>query len=125
MLRDNDNGGAALGQLGVLEGPALRTPGHHEPGVGVVGHAVGCGGGIEGGAKVCLSHPDIQLHRFAAIEKPIEVLMEKGPDAAVEPQPFPHAVTEQKARVVDRHLGLGPGHQFAVDPNLDGLVPGV
>ena len=100
------------------------APGH-EPGVGVVGHAVGRGGGFQGGAKVCLGQADIQLDRFAAIEKPIEVLVEKGPDAAVEPQPLPHAVTQQKARVVDRHLGLGPGYQFPVDPYLDRLVPGV
>jgi hypothetical protein len=40
-----------------------------------------------------LGHADSQLDGFAAIEKPIEVRIKKRPNAAVEPQPFPHAIT--------------------------------
>jgi hypothetical protein len=77
----------------MLKGPTLRAPGDHEPSVGVVGHAVGRSGGIEGGANFRLGHADSQLDGFAAIEKPIEVRIKKRPNAAVEPQPFPHPIT--------------------------------
>ena len=97
------------GDAGVLVRRALHPPGHHQPYVHAVGHAVGLQRGVGGAAQLVPAEPDVEGDGGRALVEPVEVALEEHRVAAVRPQALPYAVAEHEAGVEHRHHRLGPG----------------
>ena len=125
MLRDDRHRGAGAAERGVLERPDLDAPGDHQPGVGVVHHAVGDPHLLQRRHDAGPVAADVEVDGARRLEQAVEVVVEEGPAPVVQAQPLPDAVAEQEAGIVDRDGRLRPGLQRAVDPDQDLRVAGV
>ena len=78
-------------------------------------HAIGFQGGVEPVLHVLLAHSHIQVQRLRTLPQALHVAVEEGNDTVVGAQPFPNAITEDKAAVEHRDNRLVAGKQLAVD----------
>ena len=53
------------------------------------------------------------------------MFVEERPFAVIQPQPFPHAITQHEPAVIDANDGLIAGHNFTVHIDKDRLIADV
>jgi hypothetical protein len=117
VLGDDDDVRPAHGQARILRGGLLVASGDHKTHVDAFGacHAVAADGLVEGVRQLRARHPDVEAYRLGTLEEPVEVKIEEGELAVVQPEALPHAVPDEKAGVEDGDLRLLPRVELAVD----------
>ena len=109
----------------MLERLDLEAACQHQTHVGITCHIIGRGGHRQCCENARLVQPDLKTDSFAAIEKPLHMVVEKCPMPVVEPHPFPHAIPQKKAAVIDGHFGLITVNKRAIDIDLNVAVSGM
>ena len=82
-------------------------------------HPVGVERVVQPLRQLLARQADIHRDRLGAFEQPVEMAVEEGEAAAVDPKPLPHAVAEHEAAVEHRDDRLGARLQLAVDVDQD------
>ena len=78
-------------------------------------HRVGVDRGIEPRFKLGLTDPDLHRDGLGTLPQPVEVLVEEGNPAAVNPQPFPHPVAQHEPAVEHRDCRRSARYQRSID----------
>lgn len=122
VLGDDDDVRATDVVRWVLTGCLLVTPGHHEAYVHHVVHGIAVNRCPQCRFDPGPVHPDVEVDGGSAGEETVEMAVEVGEPAVVQPDALPHAVTDQKARIEDRDLRFMAREELPVDVDLDRLV---
>ncbi len=125
MFHDDRDGRPLLAEARMLEGPRLDPARDHQAGMGVGGHAVGVLRVDDGLFHLIGGHADVEVDGLRRLEQAVDMLVEEGPAAVVEPDPLPHPVAQHEAGVIDADQRLRLGHDPAVHVDQDRLVAGV
>ena len=103
VLGDDDDGGSADHDARILVRRGANAARHHQPDMDALFHAVGVERVVKPLRQLLSRQADVHCDRLGAFEQPVEVAVEEGELAPVDPQALPHAVAKHEAAVEHRH----------------------
>ncbi len=89
----------------------------------VLGHLVGRSGLIQRFDHLLPSQRNVHVHYPSGFIQAIHVILDKGPLAIIEADAFPDAISQHKARIINRNQRLFPWDNLTVQVDLERLIP--
>ena len=89
----------------------------------ILGHLVGRSSLIQRFDHLLPSQWNVHVHYTSRFIQAIHVILDEGPLPVVETDTFPDAISQHKARIVNRNEGLFSRNNLTIQIDLERLIP--
>ena len=108
MFCDNYNRSSKNAEMWVLKWFLLTSTSHHKAQMYICLHVIGVNCFPDCRSELLPRLPNVEVYIKRGLKKAIKMLVQKRQHAIVEAQPFPDAIAQHEARIVNRDFGIIP-----------------